>query len=629
MTTGGTSAGSLLGAPHHDGSPGYCPNPPQQHGDSFTVLLRTSPADPVSAVAVRQVLDGEPEFAAARIDHQDATGTWWRADLTAHNTVSHYRFLIDGGGTGYRWLTAAGTIEADLPDAADFRVAVADPPPQWLDDAIVYQVFPDRFARSGLVDQPTPSWAVPAGWDDPPEPGGRPSARQFYGGDLYGVAEHLDHIQAVGANTLYLTPVFPADSSHRYNASSFDHVDPHLGGDAAYRSLIDAAHARGMRILGDLTTNHTGSTHDWFAAGRADPTAPEADFYLFDPLDAQSAAARGYVGWLGHRSLPKLDHRSAELARRMHSGPDSVAARWLDFGLDGWRIDVANMTGRYQRTDLNHQVARMLRATMAAVSGDAYLVGEHFHDSLPDVDGTTWHGIMNYSGLARPMWTWLVRPDSPFAGWLGAPVAHWPRLPGPSVATTMRAFSAMPWAARQASLTMVSSHDTPRIATITNDPRLTEVAVAAMIAYPGVPMIWAGDEIGLEGNTGEAGRAPFPWHRPDSWNQELMSLFGRLCAVHRDSPALRQGGLRWVHVDADRMVWMREAHDESMLVLLARAPGPPIALAADLLGLDEGTQAHNVYGGASLPRAAGLVELPGDGPMVQMWRLPGLSGPGR
>ncbi len=169
----------------------------------------------------------------------------------------------------------------------------------------------------------------------------------------------------------------------------------------------------------------------------------------------------------------------------MVDGPDSVVARWLRFGLDGWRIDVANMTGRYRETDLNREIAREIRATMAEVSPDAYLVGEHFHDFLGDVDGTTWHGIMNYSGLARPMWTWLARQDPVFADWLGAPLPRWPHLPGPSVVSTMRAFSAIPWSARQASLTMVSSHDTPRIATITADPALTEVAIAAMLTHPG------------------------------------------------------------------------------------------------------------------------------------------------
>ena len=164
-----------------------------------------------------------------------------------------------GARPGYRWLSAAGLVEADVPDGGDFRVAVAPEPPAWLDDAIVYQVFPDRFARSGRVDRTAARLGrTRRPGTTPPSRAGRPAARQFFGGDLYGVAEHLDHIAALGADTLYLTPVFPAASSHRYNASSFDHVDPLLGGDAAYRELIDTAHARGMRVLGDLTTNHTG-----------------------------------------------------------------------------------------------------------------------------------------------------------------------------------------------------------------------------------------------------------------------------------------------------------------------------------------------------------------------------------
>ncbi|HSO05465.1 MAG TPA: glycoside hydrolase family 13 protein [Candidatus Limnocylindrales bacterium] len=625
---GGVSSGSLLEAAHHDGSPAYCPEPPKEHGDTFTVLLRTSAEDPVSRVAVRQVHDGEPVHVQARLDRRTPSGTWWRADLVAHNTVSHYRFLLDGGSFDYRWLTAAGPVEADVPDVGDFRVALASEPPSWLDDAIVYQVLPDRFARSGRVTEPLPDWAVPAAWEDAPERTGRPAARQFFGGDLYGVAEHLDHISSVGANTLYLTPVFPAPSSHRYNASSFDHVDPLLGGDAAYRELIDAAHARGMRVLGDLTTNHTGNTHGWFLAGRADPNAPESTFYHFIP-GRTDGAERDYVGWSGHRTLPKLDHRSRELRRRLVDGPDSVVARWLRFGLDGWRIDVANMTGRYRDTDLTRAIAREIRATMAGVSPEAYLVGEHFHDFLGDVDGTTWHGIMDYSGLARPMWTWLARQEPGLDGWLGVSQQRWPHLPGPSVMSTMRAFSAIPWSARRSSLTLVSSHDTPRIATITGSAALTEVAIAAMLTHPGVPMIWAGDEIGMEGVTGEQGRRAFPWTRPESWDHAALSVFRQLCAVRRDSEALRRGGLRWAYVDADRIVWLRETEGESILVLLARAGGDPITLRAALLGLHEGAQARNVYGGATLTAGAGLAVLPGDGPMVQMWQLPGLRSPGR
>jgi alpha-glucosidase len=142
-------------------------------------------------------------------------------------------------------------------------------------------------------------------------------------------------------------------------------------------------------------------------------------------------------------------------------------------------------------------------------------------------------------------------------------------------------------------------------------------------------MIWSGDEIGLEGVTGEEGRRGFPWASPESWDHALLSVFRQLCAVRRDSVALRRGGLRWAHVDADRIAWLRETDEETILVLLARAGGDPIALSAPLLGLDEGSQARNVYGGATLIAGAGLAVLPGDGPMVQMWRLPGLRRPGR
>ncbi len=150
-----------------------------------------------------------------------------------------------------------------------------------------------------------------------------------------------------------------------------------------------------------------------------------------------------------------------------------------------------------------------------------------------------------------------------------------------------------------------------------------------MLTYPGTPMIWAGDEIGLQGSTGEEGRWPFPWHRPGTWNSALLSVFRRLCAVRRDSTALRHGGLRWAYVDADRIAWLRETDEESILVLLARAAGHPITLSAATLGLEEGSAARNVYGGSTLSARAGLAVLPGDGPMVQMWELPGLLSPGR
>ena len=204
--------------------------------------------------------------------------------------------------------------ERDVSDAFDFRLVTFPPPPAWLSEAVVYQVFPDRFARGNPPPPGWPSWAIPAAWDDPVRREGRQAVRQLYGGDLAGVEAHLDHIVALGANVVYLTPFFPAPSSHRYNASTFAHVDPLLGGDEALASLTAAAHARGLRVLGDLTTNHSGNTHEWFQVAQADAASPEAGFYYFrdHPQD--------YVAWFGVPSLPKFDHRSPELRRRLLDG---------------------------------------------------------------------------------------------------------------------------------------------------------------------------------------------------------------------------------------------------------------------------------------------------------------------
>ena len=150
---------------------------------------------------------------------------------------------------------------------------------------------------------------------------------QWYGGDLDGIAAHLDHLERLSASLLYVTPVFEGRSVHRYDAVTFDRVDPTLGGDPAWRRLIDAAHARGIRIVGDLTLNHTGVGHEWFRRAQADASSPEAAFYYFDEHPDE------YQSWWGIKSLPKLDHRNAELARRLYA----ATGRWSRAGsATGW-----------------------------------------------------------------------------------------------------------------------------------------------------------------------------------------------------------------------------------------------------------------------------------------------------
>src|SRR4029453_15344984 len=218
--------------------------------------------------------------------------------------------------------------------------------PRWVRDAIFYQVFPDRFARSGRVVAPGPYEP----WDAPPTRDG------FKGGDLYGLAERLPYLADLGVTALYLNPVFASASNHRYHAYDYMTVDPLLGGDAALRELVDAVHALGMRIVLDGVFNHCGRGfwpfHHVAENGAA---SPYRDWFLLDPevmagrqrldpypretpaVDYPGQAYRGgYRAWWGLPALPKLNVANSMLREDLMQG----GAHWLRFGIARWRLHV-------------------------------------------------------------------------------------------------------------------------------------------------------------------------------------------------------------------------------------------------------------------------------------------------
>lgn len=600
----------LLGQSHHDGSALYVSNPYPALGESVTVRVRVPSDADVTAVHVRTTPDAEPVFTDAAVERTTDTETWWAAQIVCHNPVTNYRFILEGGPTAYQWLNGTGVHQRDVPDAADFRLTAFGAPPAWAGEAVVYQVFPDRFARSaGQDSREVPDWAVPAGWDETPrlEPG--VISRQLFGGDLDGITERLDHIAELGANVVYLTPFFPARSNHRYDASSFDQVDPVLGGDEALSRLVDAAHERGMRVLGDFTTNHTGDAHEWFVTAQQDPDAEERGYYFWEGEE--------YVAWLGVPSLPKLNYDSAPLRHRVFEDKEGVVRRWItgDSPLDGWRVDVANMTGRYRGQDLNHDIARQMRLAMDEAAPDALLVGEHCHDYTQDAQGDGWHGVMNYAGFTRPVWTWL-RDRGHAPKFLGSPLMV-PRLGGASVMETMREFAAcVPWATVRHSFNLVGSHDTTRIRTLVGeDARQVDVAAGLLFTVPGIPMLTYGDEIGMEGEFGEDGRRPMPWGS-DGWDSRLLETYRGLIAARRGSPALREGGMRWVYADDETLVFLRESPTEVALVHCARDAHDPVVLSTRHLPGIAGARAAYGHG---LALGEGTMTLTATGPQVSIW----------
>ena len=380
--------------------------------------------------------------------------------------------------------------------------------------------------------------------------------------------------------------------------------------------LAVAAHARGIRLMGDLTTNHIGHTHEWFQAALADPNSPEAKFFFF------TDHPHHYDTWWGLKEMPIIDHRSPELRRRFYDGPDSVVAKWLGpHALDAWRIDVANMTGIHGAINVSHEVATTIRRTMAQVTPESFLQAESNHDASRDLYGDGYQGTMNYAAFTRPLWQWLLSLQQ-------RPYAHGkypmvPNLPGGLIVGAMRELSGVtPWQATLHAMNLIGSHDTHRVASLLGDPRLVDVAFGMLAAYPGVPMIYAGDEIGLAAMGPEYARIPMPWAHPDRWDQRRLATTRALFGARAKSGALRRGGLRWLCISDDALAFLREAPRESVLVHAARADHTPIRIPAAVVG----SELVGLAGTADLRAdAGGMITLPADGPAFGMWEKVGIG----
>jgi cyclomaltodextrinase len=467
--------------------------------------------------------------------------------------------------------------------------------PDWVRDAVFYQIFPDRFASSDRVVKPGPLEP----WDTPPTLYG------FKGGDLLGVVERLPYLADLGITALYLTPVFASASNHRYHTYDYMAVDPLLGGDAALRELLDAAHARGMRVVLDGVFNHTGRGfwpfHHVVENGAA---SPYRRWFHFDqaaldrgvPIlaypgaevrsgaaaatsadakrDGQSLQRLGYEAWWDLPALPKIN--TNEPAAREYLL--SVAEHWIRFGIDGWRLDVP------QEID-DPAFWAEFRRRVRAINPEAYLVGEIWRVSPEWLRGDRFDALMNYP-LAEAILSFAG------AGHFDEPLLRAHHEYGPNVAPIdgaafasrlqelMTAYDPNVVAVQ---LNLLDSHDTPRFHSLVRADRASfRLAMLLQATLPGAPCIYYGDEIGLEGGLDPDNRRAFPRDAAAS-DSDVLEFVRASLALRRDEAALRGGSFRIAGASAGGMALERALGDERVVVAL-NAGEAEVALDVDLPG---------------------------------------------
>ena len=485
--------------------------------------------------------------------------------------------------------------------------------PAWVRDAIFYQIFPDRFARSDRVVQPGPLEP----WDAPP------TAHGFKGGDLFGVLEHLDHIQALGANALSFNPIFQSASNHRYHTYDYFTVDPLLGGDQALRALIDAAHDRGIRVVLDGVFNHasrgfwpfhhvleTGRSspyRDWFFfhAEDLDAGRPIRAYPLEDPplelssVSEEQIAGRGslqrlgYQAWWDLPALPKLNTSNPQMREYLLS----AAETWIRFGADGWRLDVAE--------EVPEDFWRAFRERVRAVNPEAYIVAEIWHEKPDALRGDQFDALMNYP-LAAAILSFTAGGRSDRR--VTAQQSTFDRLVRDDDAAAFaarldRALTIYDPAVTAVQLNLLDSHDTPRFLSMAGgDVASLRLATLIQMTLPGAPSIYYGDEIGMSGELDPFNRGAFPWQDPGRWDRDLMASIAGAARLRRELPVLRHGGTRIVAAEGRTVAYVRLDASAAALIVV-NAGDDAVSIELHLDELDGRTLVARPWSGSTaLPR---------------------------
>jgi len=405
--------------------------------------------------------------------------------------------------------------------------------PAWVKDAVFYQIFPERFANGDPSNDPpgTEPW------------GGTPTARNYFGGDLRGILQRLEYLSSLGITAIYLNPIFASNTNHKYQTTDYLRIDPHFGDEATFQELIVACHARGIRVILDGVFNHTGV--DFFAFADVKKNGASSrykDWYFFKGFPVGPVSSPNYQCWWGYGSLPKLNTGNNEVRDYIFA----VTRHWLEFGIDGWRLDVPN--------EIPHEFWIEWRRLVKSINPDAYIVGEIWENGAPWLKGDQFDAVMNYR-FRKACVDFFATGDA---------------VPSQFDTALAHQRSDYPDSVNFGLLNLLGSHDTERFLTLChNDTESLKLALLFQMTYPGAPSIYYGDEVGMKGKKDPGCRGTMVWdeERRDS---SVLHYVQRTIRLRMDHPVFRRGDFSRLVADDKNSVYgfLRRDGGESAVVII-------------------------------------------------------------
>ncbi len=402
--------------------------------------------------------------------------------------------------------------------------------PTWVQDAIFYQIFPDRFFNGNSKNDP--AGTVP--WDT------LPSRENFFGGDLAGINQRLAYLEDLGINAIYLNPIFKASTNHKYDISDYYKTDPGFGTNEEFRILVQDAHKRGIRIILDGVFNHSGIGLKQFSdLKHKGESSSYKNWFSVESFPIQETPP-SYQTCGDTWYLPKLNLHNPEVEKYILE----VAQYWIrEYDIDGWRLDTP--------WKVSLDFWREFRKKVKSSKPDAYVLGEVWRWPEVWLDGTTCDGVMNYPLrnyiLDYCLWDHMDAEDFHFE------VSNLLKTQG----------NTAPY-----NLSILGSHDTPRFRTLSKDNLQKQIlGLLIQFTFPGSPMVYYGDEVGLFGDNDPDCRRAMPWDQA-YWHKPIVDIHRKLINARNSLPALRRGKFEKLKIFNAVYAYKRFTSDEEVIVII-------------------------------------------------------------
>jgi alpha-glucosidase len=565
-------------------NPDFVSEPFPKLGQTVRVSLRMRDETDVVSVRLRRIRSGRQELLSMQ---RSVRGVFseYSADVLIDEPRVHYHFIVETSDDAW-FFSRNGARSVPPLERHDFEILANLKVPAWVPSTVFYLIVPDRFARAEtlplLTDLPNPQQpnTINRAWHERPLTWDEGRCLDFFNGDLAGIVEKLPYLLELGVGALCLTPIFKAISNHRYDIIDFSSVDPRLGGDAALAKLSRALHAHGLRLILDITPNHTSREHPWFTAAQRG-SEPERGFYHFYEDGS-------YAAWSALPEYPKLNYASDELRERFYRQPDAPLRRYLQapFNVDGFRFDVAHETGNHAADQLGSDVFREIRCVTKAENSDCYLLGEHQKDPAPHLRGDEWDAAMNYFGCSRPLRWFFGDLDHFQKTWVKNPTQVRRRSGAELAAQIIDHLHNIPSQLAYFQYNLFESHDCPRFHHVAaySATRLRGLLIM-MFVLPGAPSIYYGSEVRINGGVDvpEEFRYPMPWD-PGVWDQELRALYRELCSLKAREEALHFGSYRIVYAAGSTLAFARFTNTKLILAIVSNGPCAQTSISLKALG---------------------------------------------